>query len=987
MSSTTPSIGFLDNTKIFRAGAGAGKTTRLVKEVYDFYTHFKETHKRNPRVVLTTFTRKATQELRERLMHEAQKKKDYDFLNFVLSKNHLFISTIHGTLQLFLKQYAQKIDLDPGFRLTDEKELFKRAKIILKKLLSKNSDSQELLEEFTFKDLTTFIVDHDKTKKINPKVTYFSKEDFLKSQNLLMEKISDKFMLFSSAILEETENLKWIEYGKHLTGVADSFSKIKNEADIERALNLYSEFKKPGYIKKNPPFSEELNDSFEDFRDEIDKVNPDHFNQKRWDEMIRYYKLFDDLSEKFTTEFDHWKKSTGQISMADLELYSYELTRERPDEIHFFSESFDYWLIDEFQDTSPLQVSLLKKFISDRKYFVVGDPQQSIYFFRGARAKVFDEMERLIIKEGGLSESLNTNYRSNQNTMGFINYFFKNYSKDFKSMELGGPQSESREVATIALSKDVDSQNLAILNHIQKLHAGGTELGEICVLGRKNDQLKKISEILHKKKIPYILHSASGFQERREILDALSILKLLVNPHDNFNLIQVLRSPWFRVKDHHIHQVVKSKPESFWVEFLKIQDGNFEAIGRLKNYITETYTEGITQTFQKILMDTGFFELSYQYDSSGRRESNLWKLLIQLKTEDHNPDFNYIDFIENRKSSLDLEGGSEDSDAVSSIEPNRVQLMTVHMSKGLEFKHIIIPYIDTKPQLTNYLSYAFDVDQAKYSLHLKLDEEKGQQSLPAMSFLEKMRVEELAESDRLLYVAMTRAKESVFLSLSGAKQSGNSWFKKIKLDLSEGVHSKGDFSYLVDQGEWEDIDFDSQAIHAEKIYDKLFDLKSMTKKDSTKVTSQIESVSKNKYQKSLIALLEKANYGRLAHQVFESLKYNKDIGTDEFIKKATQYIHNLKEIPMKEILKDGFAEWGFIVNSEGQSVSGQIDLWGQVKDELWVIDYKTGSSFNSDTAFEQLAHYANALKNFVKVDKVNLVALYPFEEKFFLKSL
>lgn len=991
MSSTTSELNvqnFINNTKIFRAGAGAGKTTRLVKEVHDYYTDFKAKNKRNPRVVLTTFTRKATQELRERLMHEAQKKKDYDFLNFVLSKNHLFISTIHGTLQLFLKQYAQKIDLDPGFRLTDEKELFKRAKIILKKLLSENANAQELLEEFTFKALTALIVEHDKSKKIVPEVTFFDIDDFLKSQKLKMDDLSKKFLNFSEWIAGDTENPKWTEYSQHLKGVADSFSKIENQVDIERALNFYSEYKKPPYTKKNPPFNEELNEAFEEFRTQVDKVEPDQFNQTRWQEMIRYYKIFDDLSKDFTKEFDHWKKSFGQISMADLELYSYELVRKHADEIHFFSESFDYWLIDEFQDTSPLQVSLIKKFINDRKYFVVGDPQQSIYFFRGARVKVFEDMEKLIVSEGGISESLNKNYRSHQNTMSFINYFFKNYSDDFKSMELGGPQGQRKNVATVALANDIESQNLAILNHIQKIHAQGDELGEICVLGRKNDQLKKIAEILHQKKIPYILHSASGFQERREILDALAILKFLVNPHDNFNLVQILRSPWFKVKDHHIHAVVKGKPESFWLEFVKTTEGDYEAIGRLKNYLTQTYSEGITHTFQNILMDTGFFELSYQYDSSGRRESNLWKLLIQLKTEDHTPEFNYIDFIENRKSSLDLEGGSEDSDAVSSIEPNRVQLMTVHMSKGLEFKHVIIPYIDAKPQLTNYLSYAFDKDQEKYSLHLKLNDEKGQQSLPAMSFLEKMKEEELAESDRLLYVAMTRAKETLFLSTSGAKQAYSSWFKKFKLDLSEGSHAKGEFSYNVDLGPWENVDFDSKSVEASEIYKKLFDLDSLSKKESTKVTAQIE---KPKHQKSLIAILEKANYGRLAHQVFESLKYGKEISSDENTKKATQYIQSLKEIPMKDILKDGFAEWGFVINSEGQSVSGQIDLWAQVGDELWVIDYKTGSSYNSDVAFEQLTRYAQALQSFVQkekaLSKINLVALYPFEQKFYLKNI
>lgn len=990
VSSTSSSLDYSSKTKIYRAGAGAGKTTRLVKEVYDYYKFFKEQNGRNPRVVLTTFTRKATQELRERLMHEAQKKKDYDFLNFVLSKNYLFISTIHGTLQLFLKQYAQKIDLDPGFRLADEKELFKRAKVVLKNLLSENSSFQDLLEEFTFKELTNLIIKHDREKKVYPRASIFSKEDFLNSQQEILDYIGESFRKFSDQIVSESNHPKWSEYGLYLKGVADSFLKAKSKVDIERAVNLYEEFKKPTYSKKAPPFSEELNENFEEFREEVKKFDPELFDQEKWDQMIHFYKTFDELSQKFSEKFDFWKKSTGSISMADLELYSFEIMRNCPDEIHFFSESFDYWLIDEFQDTSPLQVALLTQFIYNRNYFVVGDPQQSIYFFRGARVQVFDEMEEKIKKQGGELESLNKNYRSYKSTMSFINFFFKHYSDKFRPMELGGADSKAPAVATIALSQDHESQNLAILNYIQEVHSQGAELGDICVLGRKNDQLKKIAEVLHKKKIPYLLHSASGFQERREILDALAILKLLVNPHDNFNLIQVLRTPWFKVQDCDIHEVVKTKPESFWQEFAKyIEDPRFEAIKRLKAYVLETYADGITQTFQKMLMDSGFFELSYQYDSSGRRESNLWKLLIQLKTEDHSPEFNYIDFIENRKSSLDLEGGSEDSDAVSSIEPNRVQLMTVHMSKGLEFKHVIIPFIDSEPQITKYLPYAFDTEKEKYSLHLKLNQETGAQSLPAKKVLEKIKEEELAESDRLLYVAMTRAKETVFLSTGGSKRTSTSWFKKMKLNMTEGEHKNSDFVYTVSFGPWEDIEFKSNIIHSKEIYSKLFDLNTFVKKGSTKVTAQIE---KPKHQKSLIAILEKANYGRLAHQVFESLKYNKEIPSDENTKKAVQYIQGLKEIPMKEILNSGYAEWGFVVNSEGQSVSGQIDLWGQVGDELWVIDYKTGSSFNSDVAFEQLSHYAKALQNFVQADKVslkkiNLVALYPFEQQCFIKTL
>lgn len=979
------SASFELNNKIFRAGAGAGKTTRLVQEVYEFYKFFKAKNNKNPRVVLTTFTRKATQELRERLMHEAQKKKDYEFLNFVLSKNSLSISTIHGALQLFLKQYAQLIDLDPGFRLTDDKEIFKRAKIILKKILSENSEIQELLEEFTFKQLASLILEHIEAKKKSTNLSFFNKNDFIAAQNAYFKKISDDLLNFSERILSETENDKWIEYAKILKTSSQNYGAIKSLNDLERAETYLWEVRKPGYTQKNPPFSESLNEELEDFRKELKKIELDQFNQENWDEMIRHYELFDKAANLFSEKFDFYKKSTGQITISDLELYSYELVRLHPHDIHFFSQGYDYWLIDEFQDTSPLQVKLLKALIQDRKKFVVGDPQQSIYFFRGARVQVFDEMQAEIIDQGGIFDSLNKNYRSNQNTMSFINHFFKGYSDKFQSMELCGPESKNKNVAKVCLSNSEEDQNLAILTHIHTLIKSDVELGEICILGRKNDQLKKIAEILNQKKLPYILHSASGFQERREILDALAILKFLVNPHDNFNLIQILRSPWFKVLDHHIHDVVKENPESFWVELQKKTDSDYEAIIRLKKYVKDTYQEGITHTFQNILMDTGFFELSYQYDSSGRRESNLWKLIIQLKTEDHAPDFNYIDFIENRKSSLDLEAGSADSDAVSSIEPNRIQLMTVHMSKGLEFKHVIIPYVDSEPQLTKYLPYTFDTDLNKYGIHLKLDFEKGIQSLPSRALVQKIKDEELSESDRLLYVAMTRAKETIFLSTSGARIKSNSWFTKMKLNVSEGIQKHSTFEYEVQSGPWEDIEVQAREVQNQKISEKLFDLEKLAKKESTQVTAEVE-VSKKSHQ-SLIKILEKANYGRLAHQIFESLKYNKELSADENTKKAIQYIQNLKEVPMKEILKNGFAEWGFVLNQEGHSLSGQIDLWGEVNNELWVIDYKTGSSYNSEVAFDQLTQYASALKNFIQTDKVHIVALYPFEQKYFLKDL
>ncbi len=975
---------FQHETKIFRAGAGAGKTRRLVQEVYDFYKFHKKKNKKNPKVVLTTFTRKATQELRERLMLEAQKKNDYEFLNFVLSKNQLMISTIHGVLQLFLRQYAQLIGLDPGFKLTDDSELSKRARIIIKSLIANDVSYLELLEEFSFADLTKLIIQHHSTKAVFPNVTCFDKKDFEHEQNRIFSEVASELRHYADRISSETENEKWLEYCKHLTSVSESFQEVKTLADIQRSFELFASFRKPIFQKKKPPFSESLNDSFEEARKSLQSIKPDQFDPALWEKMIAMYKLFESLSHSFSEEFDKWKLSSGQISMADLELYSYRLVRDYAPQIHFFSENFDYWLIDEFQDTSPLQKTLLLAFIKDRKYFIVGDPQQSIYFFRGARVKVFDEMQERVVKDGGLFELLNTNYRSSKPVMAFVNYFFKNYSSSFSSMELGGPDGSQSLVAEIALAQDKDSQKNAILDRIIKLQTAGVNLGEICILGRKNDQLKSIADALHAMKIPHILHSASGFKERREILDALAILKFLVNPHDNFNFIQVIRSPWFNISDEEIYHVVKSRPKSFWLEFLKKSDS--KVASELKKYIKQTYSDGITNTFQSVLIETGFLDLSLIYDPSGRRESNIWKLLVQLKTDDHLPDFSYLDFIRDRKSAIDLESGAEDSDAVSSIEPNRVQLMTIHMSKGLEFNHVIIPFIDSNPQLTNYLTYAFDSSLEKFGLHLKLGEEKGSSGLPAQKVVQDIKAEELNESDRLLYVAMTRAKSSILMSTSGAKQRSHSWFEKMKLNLAEGHHSHTGFEYIVNSGPWDVKTIKQEGARINEISKPLYDIGSLRKLESSRVTTELLE---KKNHKVAVRLIEKANYGKLAHQIFESMKYNRQIESDEKTQEAVDYLKTLTEIPMESILRDGFAEWGFVSQQDGKNLSGQVDLWAVVNDELWVVDYKTGSPLYSDVAFEQLVRYSKAIMGHLKganIKKTHLVALYPFAKKVLVKS-
>jgi ATP-dependent helicase/nuclease subunit A len=138
----------------------------------------------------------------------------------------------------------------------------------------------------------------------------------------------------------------------------------------------------------------------------------------------------------------------------------------------------------------------------------------------------------------------------------------------------------------------------------------------------------------------------------------------------------------------------------------------------------------------------------------------------------------------------------------------------------------------------------------------------------------------------------------------------------------------------------------------------------------------------------MIEHLNKAQKGTDLHRLFESTKY---LSPEQVLEKATHdekaalnWLLQLKEIPFQSILDHGYAEWGFGLKTQLGTIQGQIDLWSRIENQVYILDDKTGSSMYSEKALSQLSRYAECLKkmNFIKqYDQVQLVVLYPFEEK------
>ena len=989
--------------EVVRAGAGAGKTTQLTNRVIEVAEDYLKTHGTWPKLVVTTFTKKATQELRERLITQACQMKRWDLLDYVSSPARLHISTLHGIFSHFLRNYAHLLGWDSQFVVITEKQSHQLAKKTLRQIIfsEEATEFSSLIELYGFERVTELLLRLLKLKTEFPDLGICCEPDFKK----VMESKAHIYAKQLSSILREMDNFNspsWMAYKSHLHKI----SQLLGSGDIVKALRLFEGLsRKPRRPKEA---CEETDCQFKEILKDLKSwlAKPSH-NPSSWSVFVNLSTQLDKLFHLFKKDFEMLKRKTGQFEISDLELLTYQITKRESKLAEYFSREWNYWFVDEYQDTSPLQVEILNKLMGDSSSFIVGDPQQSIYLFRGARSEVFHLKQEETLKRGGKLKVLDKNYRSRPELLYFFNDFFSDISPNFQPMQPRDNEGvcQNQVIATYSVA-DPDEQrgrneNIAIYNHIHNLLDKGEKYEDICVLARTHNHLNEVASFL--RGLPTHIHTSSGFHERREVLDALALLKFTINPHDNFNVINILRSPWCHLDDYLIvaalsNSASSSKVISHWRILSSAYNGH-RNIQWLHKVLQKTTEIGVSEAFKWALKDCGLFDLARKHDPSGRWESNLWKLVTQLEIEERRSGFNYLKFI----NSLSRGEWEDGGDAVACLEPNRINLMTIHASKGLKFKNVILPRMDRKPILTTSSSRKplINVDEEiqKWTLAVPLGDEKKMSHSPvALAIFEKLSEREREESDRLLYVALTRAEETVFLSwvqgVQGVQgvQKG-SWVEKIHVPPEEGIVTRKNYSLKIQRGCWE-----KRASATRSSMEKPRKLRAPYGKISQTVEKHsiselLEEDKQSKEGLHFIKSMKSSSDGVLVHRMMESLRYGENIDykswseewfgqRSEEIMEAINFVKNLKTPPMKQLLKSGFVEWGFQIKADGRIIEGQIDLWGEVenpdgKKEAWLIDYKSGSDKYIDKAFKQLDFYSQALRKHGVSCEIKQAVIYP----------
>lgn len=497
------------------------------------------------------------------------------------------------------------------------------------------------------------------------------------------------------------------------------------------------------------------------------------------------------------------------------------------------AESITMLLVDEFQDTDPLQVRLIESICGDDltrgKLFFVGDHKQSIYRFRGADPRVFRHLRKRTPDDGRLP--LTRNFRSQPAILDFVNALFcDDLGENYEPLHANRPQvtpepaveflwaeTDDEEVQQNPKKREpVDEQRQReadwIARRLRQLFDSKQPLvpeegsdpprcrelrpGDVAILFRALSNVEHYEAALRRYGIDYYLVGGRAFYSQQEVFDLLNLLRSVSCPSDEVSLAGVLRSPFFSLADETL----------FWLAQHRdgLARGLFEALPpqldaeqrRRVTFAAETITAlreikdrvAVTELIHRALSWTGYDAVLLAEFLGERKLANLRKLIEQARSFDRSGVFTLDDFIQ-ELSDYVAKQPDEAPAATQGADTDVVRLMTIHQSKGLEFPLVVVPDLN-RASVGGSESVRFDPELGPLvQMHSSQLEARATHGMTLYALREKE--EEAAERARLLYVATTRAADYLILS-AGVKQAGDGssdWMKLLgsRFDLTTGA--------------------------------------------------------------------------------------------------------------------------------------------------------------------------------------------------------
>lgn len=1021
----------LQTNFLVEAGAGSGKTTSLVDRMVNLiYTGTSKIE----HMVAITFTRKAADELKVRFQSVLEKTWKIETDEVIRGRlsvalqniEHCFLGTVHSFCARLLRERPIEANLDLDFKELEESDDIQLLEEAWSSYLQELQENQpHKLQEMddigiSVDELFQCLRDLKEYPDVEWIVGSVSKPDVTSAFQSFMNLVKEARRAFP-----EKEPDKGYDTLQKAIVTAIQKERFTDFSQAKNLISILSLFDKKLKITQNRWESKEDAKFYEEkISAAFDAVIKPLIQE--WKEYC--HPIINNFLHGAVLQYSQLKKERSLLNFQDLLIQSSSLLKTNSEVREYFQEKYRFLLVDEFQDTDPIQAEIMFFLTGENieetvwtkcrpkagSLFVVGDPKQAIYRFRRADIDTYNRVKELITEHGGEVLQLTMNFRTLDSITQGLNTVFHRYLPEKETVyqaayrpldsfheDEGGNWTGIKQLVVpseFTKKEEIileDARNIAKV--IQQQMKQGASAKDFMVLTRYNDGISTYAEEIETAGIPVSISGEVIIGETREFQEMNILLKTFTDPTDQVSLVAVLRGIFFGFSDNELYQW--KKENGYFSIYANIPDTlsdkvkqKFEmAIGKLQTYQNWIQQYAPTVAIEKIMEDIGFYPLLLKNNRGKRTYKSLLQIISALREQESNGNSTFRQIFErltelvNEKTVvLNIE---EDADAV--------RIMNVHKAKGLEAPIVFLAHPNklVKPEsfVNKHIKREDHFSKGYYTFSVRNGFQDKDLGIP--KDWETVKEEELRylteEELRIIYVAATRAEKTLILSSSAKNNNKNPW--NILFEIKNIVAIEPT------------VDEDNQA--QSPITITLNDFKEKTRDrlswiEESKVKSYEHwSPTKDKDYSSVVTIEREEgggmDWGTVVHEVLEKVVKGQDVShyisaslkkNDIAPEKQEEVIDILRkfqqtdiwdgvtkaevvltEVPFtKKIVKgEPLSKWLEELESDNVLVKGVIDLIFKTKDGWVLVDYKTDRP-TSNEDFEKLAQFYSSQIQFYK---------------------
>lgn len=1018
----------MKNVTYINAGAGSGKTYRLTEILTNL---IKEGRVKPAEVIMTTFTTKAANEIKEKAKAFLYKEGLYDA---AIQLDHAMIGTVHSVCQRLIGKYWFNLGLSPDMGVMEEED----TAYYISQSLGKLPEKEELKQLRNFAvdfnickrdgNTITKTIDYDywreHLKSIIDLATNYELTDFTTSENKSLDYIRQFVTPGCSCSFEKDELTAVVKEhseflgskkesdanNKRIQTLVDASNNLENPT-IATLRNILSTIGTPkNYGNLAQAFETKMANLW---------VSEDIYKKQEC-----YIKLLFKLAKRWQERFAEFKRQKNMLDFNDMEKYMC-LLMQNETIANEISQSYRYLFVDEFQDSSPIQVKIFDALsnLMEHSYWV-GDYKQAIYGFRGSDVALTKSVvDRVARKQDGCNtETLEYSWRSLPAIVDVNNTIFKKvFSKILEEKNIVLKKVRKNESGEDSLRYFKSVEGIGIEQCVLKLLKKGAKPGEIAVLARDNKTLDNLAETLRKLNIP-ASRGKSGIVPSSTYSLVSSLLRIVDSDRDSLSKATVA---FLTEQEYVVSKIVEEKILNKAKENICEEEylADVPIIRQLSKIRPRLQQQSVASLVESMIIELNLYDVVRKVEKDAAFGVSCLQTIIAMA---HSYEERSVKM--NMPATIDGFISYFESLSPTGIgDPNGVQLFTYHSAKGLQWKYVIMMslHTDVTSNAAKMLTYGVNAIYTAAPSAENLNPEVyirltpwlygNDKNIPAVI---RSKIEATAEyqekynsmkeeNKRLFYVGMTRPQDVLILNIDTSKKENLQWPNVIGACEVDSFQGSGACDVFSEDDKFSDFSLSPEDIEDEttyssevmscikvlKIEEPTFEKRKPKYISPSKISGRGGAIDICDFDERIPFATQPEDMsvvGDCIHQIFAGIEEKRNEYTIE-------YDEVIKSYGLEDVLKDKDAivrawnnlrkylidtfgeplktyhERPFRLERDGQTIVGSIDFVWQTEKGDVLIDFKTcpmgrdavlnpGSEHYAGLYAGQLDAYEDALK-------------------------